>query len=218
MWLRSNDEIYIPVRQQIVQLLRSLLVSSPACFLLPSIWDKYKDLIHDCLLGKDSEHLRPCFESISYRNSSLQSYTTRQIKQDHRSSRQRLIGLLDSLVIKPNFGRIAGACLRLETDRDVLVKTCIEWSCTVHRQGLFRKYAALRLLRTWSRQGVHLQEPICDFLAANPDPASLSKRDLYGLLAGLISSRHLSVGRYLQWIMARGVLHGQYRPGPVSNI
>lgn len=80
-----------------------------------------------------------------------------------------------------------------------------------------RAYAAARLLRIWKRKGVDLQGPIFNFLAACSDVTGLHKKDIYKLLAELVRSRHLSVGKYLQWLIARGTLDDYHEPDPVST-
>lgn len=192
------------------------MTAAPACFLLLDIWDQCKDTIEDCLVDEDDKHLRLCFENLSRRNSYLASHSLRRNMQLSGLLGQRIIGLLDTLPVKPNFGMVASACLRLTDDCNRLVRTCIEWSASIYRHGHFRIYAAARLLQFWNKHGVELQRPIFDLLASNPNAEGLSRKDLYRLLAGLISSKNLSVGKYLQWLMARGSLHGRYKPGEVG--
>ena len=189
---------------------------APACFLLPGCWNQYQETIKSCL-GDDDFHLRSCFESLSRRNTNLQKRFPRQKGQPRSTCQEKVIDLLDQLYTEQNFGKIAGACLRVTRHHDLLVKTCVEWAASACRHGHFRAYAAARLLRIWNKHGVELQQPIFDFLSANPDPAGLRKRDVYKVLAELVSSKHLSVGRYLQWLMARGTLQGPHQSGPVSS-
>lgn len=192
------------------------MIAAPACFLLLDSWNQCKDTIEHCLIGQDDKQLRMCFEHLSQRNWNLGSLSLRRNSRLSSSLGQRIIGLLDTLSIKPNFGKVAGACLRLAPESDRLVRICIEWSASIYRHGHIRTYAAARLLRFWNKHGVELQRPIFDLLASNPDAESLSRKDLYRLLAGLMSSKNLSIGKYLQWLMARGNLHGRHKTGAVS--
>ena len=123
---------------------------------------------------------------------------------------------LDSLRDNQSFGSVASACLRATSDSDLLIRTCVEWSSSVHRYGCFRAYAAARLLRIWKRKGIDLQSPIFNFLAACSDIPGLQKREVYRLLAELVRSRHLSVSKYLQWLIARGTLDGHHELHSVS--
>ena len=146
----------------------------------------------------------------------LRKRSQRQEGRPRSTCREQLINLLDRLSSERNYGRTAAACLRLNSSHGLLVRTCIEWSASAYRHGQFRTYAAARLLRIWNKLGVQLQEPILDFLNARADPVGFKRRDIYRLLAELVSSKHLSVGKYLQWLMARGTLQGRQQPLQVS--
>lgn len=189
---------------------------APACFILPSCWNKYQDTVNSCL-GDNDVYLRVCFESLSRRNTNLQRRFPRQQRYPRSTCQGKVIDILDQLYTEHNFGRIAGACLRITHDQDLLVKTCLEWAASAYRLGHFRAYAAARILRIWNKHGVELQQPIFDVLHANPYPVGLRRHDVYKVLAELVSSRHLSVGRYLQWLMACGKLQGSRQPSPVSS-
>lgn len=208
-------EVYNEVRQQIVAVLRTIMSSAPACFLLPNCWDKHENNIRS-LVKKDDDRLYPCFESLSRRNFSLRDRSLRANTLPAISSRSKVIDLFDSLSIERKFGKTAGICLRIMKDHHILVTTCIEWSTSVYRQGHFRTYAAARLLRIWSKNGVELQKPIFGFLSTQSVQGGVRKSDVYRLLAELVSSKHLLVGKYLQWLMARGTLHGHQWPALVS--
>lgn len=201
---------------QLVKLLKTIMLSAPACFILPSCWSKYEKAIKNCLDKKESR-LQSSFDNLSKRNWRLRNRTLDQSTRATKSHRQTIITYLDSLCDDQCFGRIAGACLRVTSDYDLLVRTCIEWSSSVYRHGRFRAYAAARLLRIWKRRGVDLQAPIFSFLAASPELPGLRKRDVYRLLAELVRSQHLSVGKYLQWLIARGALDGHHEPNSVSK-
>lgn len=211
-----NREVYDPVLQHLIQLSRLIIVSAPACFLLPNSWNKYKDALRFCSISPDNDHLQNCYEHISTRNECLQNNAQRQNQNHGYSVRQRIITLLDTLSIKHDYGKVAATCLRNSKDHDLLVRTCVEWSCSTYRYGPFRTYAAARLLRIWNRRGVELQGPLLNFLALGGVREDLSREYFYRLIAGLVSSKHFSVGRYLQWLMARGTLQGRVNRHPVS--
>lgn len=205
------------VFQQALGFSRYVVSFAPACLLLPNSWNRYRDILERYCTVQENGQLQACFESLSKRNAYLQDHTSRQAKRLGKSLRQRLIALLDSLSIKPNYVKVADKCLRICDDSNTLVWTCVEWSSSIYRHGLFRTYAAARLLRIWSCHGVELQRPLYDFLAFDGGHEGLSREGLYRLIAGLVSSRHLSVGRYLQWLMARGTTHHHISHGPVSH-
>ncbi|KAL2042917.1 hypothetical protein N7G274_003975 [Stereocaulon virgatum] len=208
-----NRELYGPVLEQITKLIKSIMHMAPACFLLPSCWNKYQDTVNSCL-GHDDVYLRVCFESLSRRNTNLQRRLLRHKRYPRSTCQEKVIDILDQLYTEHNFGRIAVACLKITHDQDLLVKTCLEWAASAYRFGLFRAYATARILRIWNKHGVELQQPIFDVLHANPYPVGLRRHDVFKVLAELVSSRHLSVGRYLQWLMACGKLQGSHQPSP----
>ena len=194
----------------------SIMLSAPVCLILPACWSKYEDAIQSCVDQKESR-LQSSFDNLTKRNWTLRNRSLKQRIQATKTVRQTIISYLDSLRDDQSFGRVAEACLRATSDHDLLIQTCIEWSSSIYRYGCFRAYAAARLLRMWKRKGVDLQDPIFKFLAACSDYPGLKKRDVYRLLAELVRSRHLSVGKYLQWLIARGTLDGHHEPNPVSS-
>ncbi len=193
------------------------MLLAPACLILPTCWSKYEDSIQSCLDKKEGR-LQSSFESLSRRNWKLRNRSLKRSSRAPKSHRQIVISYLDSLRDDQSFGRVAGACLQATDDNDLLVRTCIEWSSSIYRYGCFRAYAAARLLRIWKRKGVDLQAPIFNFLAACSGIPGLQKRDVYKLLAELVRSRHVSVGKYLQWLIARGTLDGHHDLNSVSTM
>ena len=214
--LPINRKAYGTVLQQLVKLIRSILLWAPACLLLPEYWNKHENIIEGCL-HEQEPHLRACFESLWKRNLSLQKCLTWQ-DQLRSNSRQHLIAALDGLSGDCTLGDVAVACLRCAENNDVLVATCLEWASTVYRQGIFRVFAAVRLLRLWNKHGVELQRPIFGFLTARSNSKGLQKNNVYKLFAELVCSKHISVGRYLQWLIARGTLRSQPQPDRVSVV
>lgn len=209
--------MYDTVFKQLAKFLKTILLSAPACFILPACWSQYEDVVKSCL-DKEDSRLQSSFDSLSKRNWRLRKRSLNQSSQATTSYRQTIIMYLDSLCDEQSFNRIAGVCLRVTSDYDLLVRTCIEWSSSIYRHGRFRTYAAARLLRIWKRKGVDLQSPIFNFLAASSGISGLKKRDIYRLLTELVRSQHLSVGKYLQWLIARGTLAGHFESPSVSTM
>ena len=193
------------------------MLLAPACFILPAYWSKYEGTIKRCLDKKEGR-LQSSFDSLSRRNWRLRDRSLSMISQATKSSRQKVIVCLDSLFDDQSFGETAGVCLRVTSDYDLLVRTCIEWSSSIYRYGRFRIYAGARLLRIWKRKGIDIQGPIFNFLASSSDGPGLQKSDVHRLLAGLVRSQHLSAGKYLQWLIARGTLDSHHEPKAVITI
>ena len=203
--------------QQLLGLFKSILSSAPECLLVPKNWKKYGSTLQQYSTVHEDIHLQESVNKLSQRNAYLQNQSPCHGKGSEGSPKQRLIALLDSLFMRPNYSRTADACIRTSKDDDMLVWTCVEWSSSIHRYGLFRIYAATRLLRIWSQYGIELQNSLLKFLGLESGHEDLDRKCIYRLIAGLISSKHLSIGRYLQWLMARGSLNQKENHRHVSH-
>ena len=191
--------------QDLSQKLQSILISAPGCFLIPDCWNKYEQLIEEHVI-QEKPALRAIFDNALDRNLRLQDPITRSCGHTVQSSEQRILALFDSLSHSPNFGFVAHRSLRMIDDHGVVVEACLQWSCSQERYGLQRVYAAARLMRLWSRHGVDVQGYILGFIDARSDARGLHKPHVYKLVAELTCSKHFSVGRYLQWLVAYGSL------------
>lgn len=118
-------------------------------------------------------------------------------------SEQRLIVLLDKVSFSVDIGDFADTCLSAANDQTLLITICLNWATSLTRFGHARIYLVIRLFRRWAKLNIDLERPILDFLASNPDLTPLQKANVYKLLAELVHSKNLSIGRYLQWLMAK---------------
>lgn len=198
-------------------MLKSMLVFSPACFLLPLCWLKFSDNIKIYLIDENAS-LSPYFTGLSVRNLNLQDTSAQRHIHHQAIPAQCLIALLDSLSDRWDFEVVAKDCLSSSYDHALLVKSCLEWSATLYRRGRFRVYAAARLLRIWNRNAVNIQRHILDFIGANTELRDLYKPSIYKLLAELTLSSDFSLSKYLQWLMARLNLRKREKPDAVSTI
>ena len=204
------------MKQQLVKLLKSVVISAPACLLLPRCWIKYETTLQDCS-QKTDDVPASCLRRIARRNARLTKTTEEQSWRPTPTPRRTLISLLDSTTEWTRIARLTDGCLTGTDDGSSLVITCLEWASSSYRHGHAKVYIAARILRRWSKQGVELEKPILDFLAASPDMAGLQKGSTYKLLAELIRSKHFLAGKYLQWLMARGTLARYGTPNRVSS-
>ena len=216
--LSIHQALHQPVLQQLMRLARSIMTSAPSCCLLPNDWNKYREILQNCVCNDNNDLLRMSFESISRRNTQLQKDYLSRGKQMRTSLRQQVVEILDTLATKPDYTKVASQCLRLKIGDGIIVKICLEWSSTINRSGHFRTYAAARLLRTWNRLGIEIQASVFEFLATEADGSSLNRESLYKLLAALVTSGHLSVAQYLQWLIARGSLRNLHSWDSVSAL
>ena len=210
-----NGDVYGPVIQQLVNTLKSFMISDPTCFLMPRLWHKYESILRKYIEG-DEHVVHDCFEHISIRNLRLMQVLRVNIWRPPNTPRQRIIAVLDNMPTDSNFVRLANDCLQIMDDFDGLVATCLEWASSLHRDGYERIYISARLLRQCGKARGGLETSVMKFLAANSGLVGLSCARLYRILAELLRSNHLTPGKYLSWLMARGNLHGPPTPDQVN--
>lgn len=171
--------------------------------ILPTSWEKYKDLVSSCLNLKDNAH-RTIFQNIAERNSRVQIPKNRQ-ETAQRSPQQRVIHLFDSVRTTHDIASASTAALKVIEDRALLVSKLLEWTATPFRCGLCRVYTGVRLLRKWKMSGVDIDTYILSFLTSCRANALLDMDNIYHVISELVRSQTFSVGRYLQWLVAKGV-------------
>ena len=201
-----NNVVYDFVLQEVVKECRALMASHPECFLLPRSWKAYQDIIQDYIVREDT-FLESRFNDLLLRNRRLEDRAAAEDANTCSSPERSIVATLDSLARMPDYAKAAGACLRASMSHEALVETCIQWASSTYRYGQSRVYAAARLLRIWSEHSVDLQNSVFGFLSHSQDVPNIDQTELYRLFAELVSSKHLSVGRYFQWLMASGALH-----------
>lgn len=211
----DGDEFLVPVQEQLVRLLNSFMTANPACFIIPSSWLKYEPLLRSCVVGEKAT-LISALEQISGRNLRLIRSRDKQFHHATKDARPELIAVLDNIPAAFNLHRMSKACLQVNGSRELLITTVLEWASSLYRRGQARIYAAVRLLRKWARLGIDIGRPILAFLAASPTIMGLEKDNIYRIIAELVRSKHFSVGKYLQWLLARGSLSGRHSLSPVS--
>ncbi|KAL5358219.1 mediator of RNA polymerase II transcription subunit 12 [Aspergillus floccosus] len=183
--------------------IRTLVVEHTSSVILPNSWAKYKDLVLSCLNMKDNTH-RAIFQNVAERNARVQLSKDRQ-GSGQRSPQQRIIHLFDAVCSTHDVASAAAACLRTIDDKSLLVTKLLEWTATPFRCGLCRVYTAVRLLRKWKMSGVDIDTYILSFLTGSGNRSSLTMDNIYHVISELVRSQTFSVGRYLQWLMAKGV-------------
>lgn len=184
------------------------MVSAPLCFLLRS-WSKYETILRKCLQDSDDVVLFQ-LEDLSRRNSRLKRPSVDQRNFSKQSHQQRLIALLDRVPIEIEIGQIADACTEVIHHHDLLIATCLDWATNIYRNGHARIYLVVRLLRHWANIDIELDRSILGYLSTDSYVPQQQKVNIYRLIAELIHSRHFSVAKYLQWLIARGRL-AEYR-------
>ncbi len=193
------------------------MLTDPLCFLLSS-WSKYEAMLKDCL-EKREDIASIQLERLSQRNFRLRRPSTDPGRQYcGNSCQQKLIALLDSLPIGVRIGHVADACVRTIGDRNLLIKTCLEWATNVYRNGHARIYIVIRLLRRWISRDINLEVPIQEFLYTNQSLPQRQKADIFRILADLVHSKDFLISHYMGWLNAKGSMTRlKQKPGRVCK-
>lgn len=170
--------------------------------ILPNTWEMYKDQVSSALdMGNEAD--KALFQSLAERNARVQR--PRHSKQTtQRSPHQRIVRLLDSIRSAHDLSSVS-TFLNAFEDKFILVSKLLEWLSTPFRHGLCRVYIGVRLLRKWKLAGVDIDTHILAFLSREQTHQKLDMEQIYHVISELVRSQTFSVGRYLQWLMARGV-------------
>jgi mediator of RNA polymerase II transcription subunit 12 len=196
-----------PLVDRLSRFIKKLVHEHTSSMILPNSWDTYKDQVSSCL-NLTNKVDRALFQSIAERNARVQR--PRHTKQSaQRSPHQRIIRLLDSIRSAHDIVAISSACLDAVDDRAVLISKLLEWLATPFRYGICRVYVGVRLLRKWKASGVDVDEHILSFLTHAGINKKLNMDNVYHAISELVRSQTFSVGRYLQWLMAKGVTNYQ---------
>ena len=140
------------------------------------------------------------FQSIKQRNARFLGHRASIDSSDLLC--QKILKVLDISNLSPPL--VSRECLAVTQDPTILVSTAIKWAATRYRSGLSRVYLATRLIRWWCEPHVDLEGRV---LSAVQDYSAEDRFDnmmIYKVVGELIRSRHLSVPKLLQRILARG--------------
>lgn len=170
--------------------------------ILPNSWETYQQYVLSALdLGNETD--KALFQNLAERNARVQRPRhSKQITQ--RSPHQRIVRLLDSIRSAHDLSSTSTFLDAFE-DKSILISKLLEWLSTPFRHGLCRVYIGVRLLRKWKSSGVDVDSHILSFLSHGQNSQKLHMEQIYHVISELVRSQTFSVGRYLQWLMARGV-------------
>ncbi|KAK2783012.1 RNA polymerase II mediator complex subunit [Emmonsiellopsis sp. PD_33] len=190
-----------PLIRRLSRIIKTFALAYPSSFILPQSWTKYERVLSSCLDSGLAEDIT-ALQKLKDRNARVC-----RVKNDgdksNRSPHQRLTELLDS---SPDFSTMSAECLNISRDYGVLITKIIEWASTSFRHGLARTYIAVRLFRKWKKTGVDIDSHILAFLMRDHQRSGVRLLDVYHVICELVRSQSFSVGKYLQWLMARGVV------------
>ncbi|KAL8810597.1 MAG: hypothetical protein Q9200_002443 [Gallowayella weberi] len=197
----ASRDLCIPAKTEVLNLIKIAIVASPASFLLPRRWSTYQPMLHSLLSASQPA----LFENVRKRNMRLQALAGLSAESEITSS-QALIQVFDSMAPDVDLAKVALKTWGIAPDAQLLVQNCLHWASSIYREGCARIYTAAGLLRSWSGMGIGIEAPILNFLAVDSKVADLEKASLYRVIAELIRSKHFSVGNYLNWVIANGLL------------
>jgi mediator of RNA polymerase II transcription subunit 12, fungi type len=192
-----------PLVCRLKQLLRSIMQTSIGCFVMPQSWKKYRATLKSCLdpnAAADSFVL----EQFLSRNAIL-SVTSALDSPESKTSYQAVIDAIDCACSPFNIRQIEKDCRAACDDMDLLVEVILRWSTTRFRAGIHRAYLAVELLKLCQNE-VDIDSAVIRFLASLESWTSCHTPSLRLLVSELVRSQVFSLGRYLQWVTARGGL------------
>ena len=195
-----------PLIDRLTHCVKRLLHENTSSAVLPDSWDTYKDTLSSCL-DLDDKVDRAILRSLSERNARIQQPKD-QSGTAQRSRRQLAIHTLDSIRSTHDVNAISTSCLDTIEDRTLLISTLLEWTASTFRHGIFRVFTSVRLLRRWKAVGIDIDSHIFAFLSRAGNSNGMEMCHVYHVISELVRSQTFSVGRYFQWLMARGGTDG----------
>ncbi|KAB5517300.1 hypothetical protein GE09DRAFT_1158331 [Coniochaeta sp. 2T2.1] len=194
-----DKDILSPLSSRLVSLLSYLMVLSPPSFVSPGSWFKYRDTLQSSIPAED-EQRQKLYRFIDSRNEHLVA----SCNKTPPAARQILVRTLDATLQNPMSDDMPRICWDITKDKTNLIRTLLEWCTSMYRPGVAKIYATSRILQSWTTQGVDITAAVLDFLDSDPIEQQGRKAAFYHLCCELARSRHFSVPRYFQWLMARG--------------
>lgn len=156
------------------------------------------------LLNNNSDSLSATIVEIDRRNKRLAASGA----ENELNSRRRFLEYLDATISRPFSHELAREWWQLDDDKDMLTQTILEWATSFHRPGITKVFVATRVLRAWSQFGADVTAAVLHFIDSATCESGRDKPALYHVVSELGRSEHFSTARYLQWLIARGGLHG----------
>ncbi|KAH7057369.1 hypothetical protein B0J12DRAFT_775176 [Macrophomina phaseolina] len=187
------------------RLITTLLMGHRNCMVIPRTWRKYRHFFDNMLKGSVHPALQSAIRSVIRRNERLTGWSHNPA-QTHQSPQKSVLSALDEISLDLNLNEFSAQCVALMPDAQGLAVTVLQWACSLYREGSHRLYVAVRLLRKWKSKGADIDSAILAVLSDGQKLKGIKHRDFFRLVAELVRSKHFSVGRYLQWLIASGSL------------
>jgi mediator of RNA polymerase II transcription subunit 12 len=182
-----------------------LLATRSACLLLPTSWVKYGPVLKTLAAKRDHPQIILAVEKLKVRNNRLlqSSRTSTPLPQ---TSAAQVYRKLDCINYKASIRieDLSYECMEIMSNATQLISALLQWASSCYRLGSHRVYLATRLLRRWSHLGADVYEGVLSHLQNMTWVAFGGLPSLLRIVAELVRSKHFSVGRYLQWLIATG--------------
>ncbi|KAI9754382.1 MAG: RNA polymerase II mediator complex subunit, partial [Candelina submexicana] len=173
----EEKELFIPIVQRLSHLVTRLMVARPSNFVLPKRWSKYQTILHSCV-DRGNSITAALYAKVTKRNLRfVDTISRRQDTDVGTSSRSRLIELLDSAGVCFNITEVYSLISNSGQDHRLPIITLLEWMSSSYREGVFRVFVAVRILRKLSEIGTDINGHILDFLARSGKAKGLCKDD-----------------------------------------
>lgn len=189
------------IYKQLCESVATLVMSNRDSLILPDSWHKYKQLLD--LLPKviERSELTNALEELTQRN--LKIISGKDKSNKHKAFRKVIVRELDEngrhFMVEDLAVRILG---HITSEPLEAIITVLQWATSIYRDGEYRIYLAVRLLRIWHRKGYDIDAAIMKFLSHGA--SECKHRDVYSLIGNLIRSKDFSVERYLRWLISHG--------------
>ncbi|KAM5476860.1 RNA polymerase II mediator complex subunit [Microsporum audouinii] len=208
--LNNNQSAVLnPLIFRLQSLIRSFITCHPSSFILPLTWSHYHKPLTACFNTSNSFEVN-FLTHLTERNNRLSKTNpqsnTSSPQSTSRPAPQQLISYLDLAYTHNVFPVLASKCLSLPLDHRTMVYTLLEWSSTPFRYGSTRIYVSARLLRRWRKLSIDTDAYILSFLAEYNQHTTRQFENIYHVISELVRSQSFSVGKYLEWLMARGAV------------
>lgn len=196
------SDVYEPVIRRLQQLLTTIAITNKGCMIVPKEWEQYRHLLDLPLQDTNKQALRAAVVIIDKRNDRL--VPGMQAKSDSRTSRKRIIALLDHAGFDLDFEELIGKCCHLEKDLKMITSTVLEWASSTYRADSYQVYLATRILRKFYDLGVDVDAQVLSLLSTTDKAYAFDFSRTFDIVTQLINFSHFSVGRFCQSLIVRG--------------
>ena len=199
----DGDDFLRPLRHSLSQLAANVMTARSVNFVLCRHWPAFHESFGK-LPNLNGPGVILALNAIRRRNDRLSAKALGPTRME--SATRDLLHRLDTVSSTDRLEDVFADCLALMDDRTVLIRHVLEWATSIFRQKPSRLFLALYLIRRFHDAGIDTDDVILTFLGRIKANLTFHDGSIYLLVAELALAGCFSVGRYLQWIIARGAL------------